>query len=332
MAQFSVQRTACWVVTDGKAGMESQCRALAAALGLAPVVKRIVVRPPWRWLPPGLWLSPLAALDTGRDGGDALSKPWPDLIISTGRQTVAPVLELKRRSGRSRPVRIVQIQNPRVDPGRFDLVVAPQHDRLTGPNVVVTLGALHGVTPEALAAAATLWAPRLQHLPRPRVAVLLGGGNRAYALGEREGRAIAAALAALARATGAGLMVTPSRRTPQAATQAVTAALAGLPAVVWDGSGENPYPGYLALADAVLVTADSVNMVSEAAGTGRPVHVIDLPGGSPRFRRFHRAMREAGVTRPFAGTLEDWTYTPPDDTARVARAVAERLGLAPPAL
>ena len=330
MAQFSVQRTACWVVTDGKAGMESQCRALAAALGLAPVVKRIVVRPPWRWLPPGLWPSPLAALDTGRTGGDALSKPWPDLIISTGRQTVAPVLEIKRRSGRSRPVRVVQIQNPRVAPGRFDLVVAPRHDRLSGPNVIVTLGALHGVTPEALAAAATLWAPRLRHLPRPRVAVLLGGGNRAYGLGDSEARTIAAALAALA-AQGAGLMVTPSRRTPPAATQAVAAALAGSPAPVWDGSGENPYLGFLALADAVLVTADSVNMVSEAAGTSRPVHVIDLPGGSTRFRRFHRAMRDAGVTRPFAGRLEDWTYTPPDDTARVARAVAERLGLAPPA-
>ncbi|MBM3559159.1 MAG: hypothetical protein FJX53_04590, partial [Alphaproteobacteria bacterium] len=69
MAQFSVERTTCWVVTDGKAGMERQCRALAAALGLYPTIKRLVIRPPWRWLPPSLWLSPQAALDTGRDGG-----------------------------------------------------------------------------------------------------------------------------------------------------------------------------------------------------------------------------------------------------------------------
>ncbi|MGE0253355.1 MAG: mitochondrial fission ELM1 family protein [Alphaproteobacteria bacterium] len=330
MAQFSVERTACWVVTDGKAGMESQCRALAAALGLNPTVKRIAVRPPWRWLPPSLWPSPQAALQTGRDGGDNLAKPWPDLIISTGRQTVAPVLDIKRRSGRSRPVRVVQIQNPRVAASRFDLVIAPRHDRLDGDNVIVTLGALHAVTPAALAAARAVWGARLERLPRPRVAVLLGGGNRAYRLGAREGRAIAAALAALA-ATGAGLMVTPSRRTPPDCAAAVRAALSGHAAIVWDGSGDNPYPGFLALADAVLVTADSVNMVSEAAGTGRPVHVIDLPGGSARFRRFHRAMREAGVTRPFAGRLEDWTYPVPDDTARAARAVAQRLELPLPA-
>jgi len=195
---------------------------------------------------------------------------------------------------------------------------------------VVTLGALHGVTPAALAAAAAIWGPRLEKLPRPRVAVLLGGGNRAYSLGEREGRKIAAALAALA-AGGAGLMVTPSRRTPPAGIAEVRAALAGHAAVVWDGTGDNPYLGFLALADAVLVTADSVNMVSEAAGTGRPVHVIDLPGGSARFRRFHRAMREAGVTRRFAGRLEEWSYPVPDDTARAARAVAQRLELSLPA-
>ena len=97
--------------------------------------------------------------------------------------------------------------------------------------------------------------------------------------------------------------------------------LAGLPAAIWDGAGENPYYAYLALADAVLVTADSVSMISEAAATGKPVHILELDGGNAKFARFHRTMRNAGITRPFAGRIEDWTYPVPDDTARAGAAV-----------
>jgi mitochondrial fission protein ELM1 len=81
----------------------------------------------------------------------------------------------------------------------------------------------------------------------------------------------------------------------------------------------------LAHADAIIVTVDSVNMVTEAAATGKPVHVIDLPGGSDKFRRFHAAMVEAGITRPFTGAIEHWSYTAPDDTARVAAEIRRRM-------
>ena len=97
--------------------------------------------------------------------------------------------------------------------------------------------------------------------------------------------------------------------------------LAGLPCRFWDGTGTNPYFAYLGLADGFVVTADSVNMVSEAASTGKPVHVFDLDGGSAKFQRFHDRLRAAGVTRPFAGRLERWSYAPLDDTRRVAEAV-----------
>jgi mitochondrial fission protein ELM1 len=97
--------------------------------------------------------------------------------------------------------------------------------------------------------------------------------------------------------------------------------LKGLPAVVWDGCGDNPYFAFLALADAFLVTADSVSMISEAAATGKPVHILDLQGGNAKFARFHAAMRAAGITRPFAGRLESWWYPIPDDTAHAGAAV-----------
>jgi mitochondrial fission protein ELM1 len=136
-------------------------------------------------------------------------------------------------------------------------------------------------------------------------------------------------LATLASDKGYGLAITASPRTPPEAvaviTQRLESELATGKAVYWNGAGDNPYLGYLAHADAILVTGDSVNMVSEAAATGKPVHVIELAGGSDKFRQFHAEMAKAGITRPFVGAIEDWSYTRPDDTARVAAEIHRRL-------
>ena len=310
----------CWVVTDGTVGMEIQGLGLAAALGTEPVVKRVRIRAPWRYLPPRFWFAPMRALGPG---SDRLEPPWPDLLIGTGRQSVALSIAVRRLS-RGRTF-TVQIQNPAVPLDNFDLVVAPLHDRLEGPNVISTRGSLTGVTAERLAAAARRFADGLSDLPRPLVAVLIGGNSRTYRLTLDLTRRLAAQLADLAKRTGAGLAVTPSRRTGGANEAVLREALAGVPAVVWDGTGDNPYLGYLALADAIVVTCDSVNMVSEACTTGKPVYVIDLAGGSGKFRRFHERLRRDGLTRPFDGTLERWHYAPLNDTAHVADRVREEL-------
>ena len=310
----------CWVISDGKAGMEVQCRGLAEAMGFAPVIKRIAVRRPWRWLPPLFVHEPLARLDPA---ADSLSPPWPDVLIASGRQTVALSIAIRRHSGGR--TFTVQVQNPTVDPANFDVVVAPRHDRLGGPNVIVTIGGLNRVTEARLAAAAAAFGPRLGHLPRPRVAVLIGGNSKVHHLSAAAARRLGKQLAELARRHGAGLMVTPSRRTGDANAAILRQALADVPAEIWDGTGENPYYGFLALADAIVATGDSVNMVSEAATTGKPVYVVDLAGGSPKFRRFHATMRAEGITRPFTGTLEHWTYPPLRDTQRAAEEIRRRL-------
>jgi hypothetical protein len=131
-------------------------------------------------------------------------------------------------------------------------------------------------------------------------------------------------LAKLAR-EGWGLMITPSRRTGARNEEILRRGLAGLPAEIWDGRGENPYFGILGLADHIVVTGDSVNMVSEAASSGKPVHVVHLRGGSPKFTRFHEALQAAGIARPFTGELESWSYTPLDETRRVAAEIRRRL-------
>ncbi|MEZ5668040.1 MAG: mitochondrial fission ELM1 family protein [Alphaproteobacteria bacterium] len=305
-----------WIVSDGKVGMETQCLGLAEALGLAPEVKRIVVGKPWRWLQPTLTLNALGSL---RAKGDRLQPPWPDLIIATGRHSVAPVLAVKRRAGPD--LRLVQIQNPGVRLDAFDLVITPAHDQVEGPNVLSTMGSMHRVSQARLDEAKARFEAHYAALPRPLVAVLVGGANKAFTFGADTAAALGAGLARMAHQSGAGLAVTASRRTGGEAVAALRDALADAPAALWDGSGDNPYFGLLALADAIVVTCDSVNMVSEALATGKPVHVADLPGGSPKFARFHEALRSHGLTRPFAGRLEHWTYDPPDDMRRAVAAV-----------
>ena len=310
----------CWVVSDGRAGNENQCLGLARALGLVPEVKRIRARAPWRWLAPSLWLEARRALDPS---GDTLTPPWPKVLIATGRISVAPAAALRRASGGA--TFAIQIQNPTIDPGRFDVVVAPAHDRLSGPKVITTLGAMHGVDQASLDQAAAHFGPRLAHLPRPRIAVLIGGDSKVHRLRPEATRRLAEQLAELARRDGVGLMVTTSRRTGAENIEILRRGLEGLAVDLWDGVGENPFYGYLALAEGILVTEDSVNMVSEAAATGKPVQVIGLEGGSARQERFHRAMGEAGITRPFDGHLEHWSYPPFNETQRVAEEIGRRM-------
>jgi uncharacterized protein len=309
----------CWVVTDGKAGMEIQCLGLAEALGLTPEVKRISVGKPWRWLPAAFIRNPLGTLGPK---GDRLAPPWPDLWIASGRQTVPLTRDLRTLSG-GRTL-TVQIQNPAIPPAAIDLIVTPEHDRLRAPNVLTTRGSLGRVTPQRLAAAAAQFAPRYAQLPQRRVAVLIGGNNKVFRLDSGTMKRLTEQLAKLAR-EGWGLMVTASRRTGARNEEILRRGLAGLPAAIWDGRGDNPYFGILGLADHVIVTGDSVNMVSEAASTGKPVHVVHLQGRSAKFTRFHEALVTAGIARPFTGALDEWTYTPLDETRRIAGEIRRRL-------
>ena len=319
---------AVWVLHDGKAGMASQAVGLAEAAGFPFIEKRLAIRFPWSRLPPYLWLRPSRA---PRGAGARLVPPWPDLVIACGRNTAMPALMIRRMS-RGRSI-AAQIQDPKVGYGEFDLLVVPAHDGLRGPRVIVTQGAVHRATPARLAAARCRF-PALAALPRPILAVLIGGSNKAYRLSLRRLAEIGDALGRILRQGGGSLLLTPSRRTGEAGLPLLRERLANLPAAIWDGTGENPYFAYLAVADALLVTANSISMISEAAATGKPVHILELDGGNAKFDRFHAAMRAAGITRPFRGRIETWTYQVPDDTARAGAALRalllQRLGQRPP--
>ena len=308
-----------WAVHDGKIGMANQVLGLAEAVGYPVVEKALALRAPWRHLAPPLWIHPMAAL---APEGARLEPPWPDLLIACGRGVTALALAVKRLS-RGRTL-WVQVQDPRFARRHVDLMVVPQHDPARGDNVLLTVGAVHRVRPASLEAGRVRFDPLFAALPRPLVGVLIGGSNRVYRLTPAIARALGEQLAALA-AQGFGIAITPSRRSGETALRALAEPLRGVPHYDWDGTGENPYLGLLAHADALIVTGDSVNMVSEAASTGKPVHVVGLEGGSAKFRRFHELLRRAGIARAFTGKIERWSYEPPDDTERAAAEIRRRM-------
>ncbi len=308
-----------WILSESYAGLMAQARGLAEAASLTPESRLLAPRAPWRFVTARLWPAPLAAV------GDTLAGPLPEIVIGCGGVGAVIGAALRRRHG----VRAVQIQHPRLDPRRFDVILAASHDDLTGPNVIVTRTALHGVTQARLAAEAAIWRPRLAHLPRPLVAVLVGGSNGRFRLGTLEAEALGVRLAALA-ADGAGIAVTPSRRTSRAAQAALALALArpraAGAAYLWDGGGENPYFGLLALADVIVATEDSVSMMSEAAATTAPLLITRLPGHSRRIRDFSAGLIASGRARDFTGRLEVWPTAPIDDTEAAAAELRRRLG------
>jgi mitochondrial fission protein ELM1 len=180
------------------------------------------------------------------------------------------------------------------------------------------------------ATAAQQWRSHFANLKRPLVAVLLGGNNGRFRLDTAVAREIAGQIVAMMRHDGVGVAVTPSRRTDTAVTQVFARALEPHGGYVWDGSGDNPYFGMLALADAVIVTVDSVSMVSEAVATSAPVMVARLPGRSRRNGVFMQALLGEGRIREFSGRFEQWPVAPLDDTPLAAAEMCRRLGLPQP--
>lgn len=304
--------------------MEAQGIAVSEAVGFPYRLKRVRVSGAMRYVPARLQIYvPANRLLASVVANEPLEAPWPALIVSIGRRSVPIALAIKAVSGAF----ALHIQNPKVPPGRFDLIAAPLHDGFTGPNVVNTFGAVHSVTQTRLQEAAAHFAERIDPLPHPRIAVLLGGDSAAFRFLPEDAALFGEQLAGIARKTGGSLLVTPSRRTSPEALRAVAAAIAELPHFIWDGSGANPYYAFLASADAIVTTEDSVNMVTEATGTGKPVYVQKLRGRSRRLSRFHELMRKRGATRPFDGGFETWSYAPINDTEIVASAIREALGL-----
>lgn len=310
-----------WLITDGKAGMDVQARGVADALNLDYEMKRVEPRGVWALAAP--W-GPVAPSERFAEPGTPFAPPWPAIAIATGRASIPYIRALKRHAGKS--VFTVVLQDPKTGPGTADLIWVPAHDRRRGANVVTTLTAPHSFSASRLAELRREVPPELAALPGPRVALILGGKNGVYSFTTADDERFEAAVSALGK-IGASFMITPSRRTHQRLLKAAERATGDRPRIIWNGQGANPYPQFLAHADMLVVTADSVNMCGEACATGRPVYVFTPSGGSAKFQRFHQGLANAGATRPLPeapAELDAWAYAPIDSAAIIAAEISAR--------
>ncbi|UHQ24059.1 mitochondrial fission ELM1 family protein [Lysobacter sp. 5GHs7-4] len=310
------------VLSDGHAGNVRQAQALAAALGRS--AREFVLDPqtPWAWTAPRRL--PGAARAFGAAFAPLLAAP-PALAIGCGRQAA-----LATRLLRERGARAVQILDPRIDCRHWDLVIAPEHDGLHAPNSLSLLGSLHPVDDLWLAAARSAF-PAFGALPSPRTALLLGGPSAHAAFDAAGIEALIAGVAAGVEREGGSVLATASRRTPAPVRERLRAHLAQVPGVVWSGpeDGVNPYAGLLGWADRVICSADSVNLLSEAAATTVPLYIAGVDALSGRPRRFVDRLLESGRARRYGGmdALDGYAVTPQRETARIADEVRRRLGL-----
>ncbi|XP_062082529.1 mitochondrial fission protein ELM1 [Humulus lupulus] len=276
-------------------------------------------------------------------------KDGPLLVVASGRDTIAIASSIKRLA--SENVFVIQIQHPRTQLNRFDLVITPQHDYypLTpqgqeqvprflrkwitpqeppGKHVVLTVGALHQIDSTALRSAASTWHDEFAPLPKPLLVVYVGGPTGCCRFGADLAKQLTSSLLSVLVSCGT-IKICFADRTPEKVSNIILKELGDNPKVyIWHGEEPNPHMGNVAWADAFVVTADSVSLISEVCSTGKPVYVMGAENCRWKLSDFHKSLMNRGVVRPFTGSediSESWSYPPLNDTAEAASKVHEAL-------
>ena len=317
-----------WLLMDDRAGNRSQVLGVGRALGWPFQIKELEYTAAAA-LPNYMLMASFSAVT--QNARVNLAAPWPDVVVAAGRRTAPVARKIKELSGGK--TFLAQVMHPGSSgEGDFDVICVPRHDNMDkADNRFTMTGAPHGATTEALNAAANEWQGRFDALPRPWVALIVGGDTKRKTFKPEYAEELGRRAEQLASAAGGSLLITTSRRSTPAATEALLASCPDVPRHVfkWGDEGNNPYMAYLALADHIIVTGDSVSMCSEACATNRPVYIYAPKKiTSHKHGQLHKNLYELGAAKPLEGVeaLGDWTHEPLNAAIDVAAEIKRRLG------
>lgn len=324
-----------WTVTSGAAGMRSQTSGLAHAVKSewknaagkpANIIEKTIILKPWAVPLPG-HRNPLPFYSL-RNNSSPIQQPWPDILLSCGRRSSAISIAIGKAS-RQETFR-VHIQNPQTPTRYFDLVASMQHDNLKGENVIETKLALHKLTSKQLEKEKQIWHPQFNlHAGRPILGVILGGKNKNHGFNQHRLTDLISLIRQAVKENGAQVLITPSGRTEPFVTKALETEFATEASVwLWNKKGQNPYLGILSNADHLLVTADSVSMISESLFTTKPVHIFPLSGTSRRHGIFLDVLTSDNLIHQTGKTIDfsvQGRPSPIDETARIAHMICHKL-------
>ncbi len=310
-----------WCLTDGSAGMISQVKGLADALNLNFEQKTIDLKFPWNKLPVGI-LPPSKIIFNNYRKISLESNIPPDIIISCGKRSIYASLHLKKSL--KNKVFSIHIQNPKINPAHFDLVVAPAHDDLKGKNVLQTDLALNHINKSLLSKEAELYAAQFSKIEKPICAIFLGGQNRNYRFDISVVKVLADQIDKIIKNNDIQLYILFSRRTDQFIIEYLKERFLDQN-IIWNGEG-NPYLALMKFSKYLICTADSVSIISESISSTKPVYIFRLPSlkKNNRIEKFITMLLQKNYARLLGEKLKDFTNSYENETFQVARMIEER--------
>ena len=304
------------LLTEGMHGMISQVEGLAKALGLEFIHEKIKINNFWKLLPPKITPAQNFVFK------NQLNHEF-NIVISCGRKSVIPSIYLKKKL--KNKIINIHIQDPKVSLNNFDFVVVPEHDKIKGENVLTSKGAIHYLTNQELDQFENYLKPKID-TQKKIVSFIIGGPNKYYNYDEKIVDEIFSKIKNNFLQKNYQLIVIPSMRTPENIIQK-TLNYFDKDQIIIPKVDKKAYLSSLKLADHIVVTCDSTSMISEAAITGKPIYVAQMPSikRNKRFKEFYNLFESLNITKNLDNRVENWDYQRLNETERISRYIIDKI-------
>ena len=305
------------LLTQGMHGMISQAEGLAKALDIDFTHHTVELNSFWKVIPPKL--TPIS-----QSVYKKINQKDFDLIISCGRKSVIPSIHLKNTA--SKKIFNIHIQDPKVNLNHFDYIVAPEHDALEGQNVISTKGAIHYLTQNEISKNKDYLNSFIKKDKRKIWALIIGGPTKYYDYTTKNIEHIFQILDKLSKKHNFQIVIIPSMRTPINTINYAKEFFGDNHTVIMNVD-KKAYLSVLAISENIVITCDSSSMISEAALTGKPIYVANIPPNKndKRFKSFQNLFRELNIIRNLGEEVSIFNYEKLDETNRVAKILKQKI-------